>query len=288
TCLGNGRPGDTFALEARPEPAEASSARTGAAPLAENEVARRRRALENTTFEKVDYHGGARPTLFSGRTEVQLSYFTWAATGVGPWHQERLDAAVRGAPVGGGFSLYADLSARYWSERSGPVVSRPDDNWQLYVWEAELVRRPQNGLALALARIRPWAAPRATIVDGAQAGWRTRGNVEFGIFGGAVPDPSTTSPTFDRSTAGGYLAFQSAGDSRSTIRYTREEFRLAYVNSPELGKRLELEGLGQISLGKKLDLGVQGRITKPDSGSTLLESLAPDLRVQPLGSTSVL
>jgi len=289
TCLGNGRTGDTFPVEARPEPAEAAPARTGAGPLADNEVARRRRSLENTTFEKVDFHGGERPTLFSGRTEARISYFTWAATGVGPWHQERLDAAVRGAPVGGGFSLYADMSARYWSERSGPVVSRPDDNWQLYVWEAELVRRSQqSGLQVALGRIRPWVAPGATIVDGAQAGWRTKGNVEFGIFGGGVPDPSTTSPTFDRSTAGGYLAFQSVGDTHATVRYAREEFRLAYVNSPELGKRMELEGLGQMSLGKMLDLGLQGRIAKPDSGSTLLDSFSADLGFRPLEKLSVL
>jgi len=288
TCLGNGRPGDTFPLDARPEPAEATPARTGAGPLADAEAARRRRTLENATFEKVDFRGAARPTLLSGKTDVQLGYFTWAATGVGPWHQERLDAAVRGAPVGGGFSLFADLSARYWSTRSGPAVARPDDNWQLYVWEAELVRRPPSGLAVALGRIRPWVAPGATIVDGVQAGWRTKGNVEFGVFGGAVPDPSTTSPAFDRSTGGAYLAFQSVGDTHSTVRYAREEFRLAYVNSPELGRRLELEGLEQMSLGKIFDLGIQGRIAKPEFASTLLDSFSADLGFHPLEKFSLM
>ncbi len=220
TCLGNGRPGDTFPLDARPEPAEATPARTGAGPLADAEAARRRRTLENATFE--------------------------------------------------------------------PAVARPDADWELYVWEAELVRRPPSGLAVALGRIRPWVAPGATIVDGVQAGWRTKGNVEFGVFGGAVPDPSTTSPAFDRSTGGADLAFQSVGDTHSTVRYAREEFRLAYVNSPELGRRLELEGLEQMSLGKIFDLGIQGRIAKPEFASTLLDSFSADLGFHPLEKFSLM
>jgi len=288
SCLGNGRVGDSFALEAPPKTAAAAT-EPRAAPLSDSEVARRHRALDNSVHEKVDFQGAAvRPTIFSGKTEVQLSHFTWASEGVGPWHQARLDAAIRGAPVGAGFSLYADLSARRWTSRSGPVVARPDDDFQLYVWEAELVRRPSNeGLALALGRIRPWVAPGATIVDGAQAGWRTKGNMEFGIFGGGVPDPSTTSPTLDRSTVGGYLAFQSVGDVQSVLRYSREEFRVAYVNSPELGKRFELEGLGQASIGKMLDLGMQGRIARPDSGSTVLDAFTADLGFRPLEALSV-
>src|SRR5262249_38622700 len=86
SCLGNGRVGDSFTLEGRAQPAEtAPERRAEAAPLPDAEVTRRRRALENTAFEKVDFQGGARPTLLSGRTEVRLSYFTWASTGVGPW-----------------------------------------------------------------------------------------------------------------------------------------------------------------------------------------------------------
>ena len=134
--------------------------------------------------------------------------------------QERLDVAVRGAPVGAGFALYADLSARRWSLRSGAVLVRPDEQNQLYVWEAELVRRPtQGGLLLALGRVRPWSAPGSTIIDGAQAGWRTRGDVEFGLFGGGVPDPDTLAPSFQRATAGAYLSVQSAGDASSLVRW---------------------------------------------------------------------
>jgi hypothetical protein len=285
TCVGNGRSGDTFPFQDRPGSAAATPQRRSG-PLPDVEIIRRRRVLDNAAQEKVDFQAAPRPTLLSGRTEVRLSYFTWASE-TGPWNQERLDAAVRGAPVGGGFALYADLSARRWTARSGPVVARPDDPFQLYVWEAELVRRPaQEGLALALGRIRPWVAPGATIVDGAQAGWRTKGNLEFGIFGGAVPDPATTAPSFDRSTAGGYLAFQTIGGVRSMLRYAREEVRIAYVNSPELGKRLELEGLGQMSLGRMLDVGVQGRIARPDSGSTLLDAFSADLGFRPLESLS--
>src|SRR5262249_41250577 len=147
TCLGDGRPGDTFPLEPRAEAAEEERARTGAGPLPDAEVARRRRALENGTFERVDFRGAPRPPLLSGRTDGQLGYFIWTATGAGDWQQERLDAAVRGAPVGGGFALYADLSAR-WSARTGPALTGADEASQLYVWEAELVRRPASGLSV--------------------------------------------------------------------------------------------------------------------------------------------
>ena len=257
--------------------------------MSDAELARRRRNLDAAVHEKVDFQGtSARPTILSGRTEVQLSHLTWASQGNGPWHQERLDAAVRGAPVGAGFALYADMSARRWTSRPGPVSFRPDDAWQVYVWEAELVRRPsEGGLALALGRIRPWVAQGATIIDGAQAGFRTKGNVEYGVFAGAVPDPSTLSPSSDRSTFGGYLAHQVLGEAGALVQYTREELRVAYANSPEFGRRVEAEGLAQISLGRRLDLAGQARVSHSDSGSAL-DSASADVGFRPIEALSVI
>jgi hypothetical protein len=286
TCVGAGQVGDTFALSP-PPPVPAPAERPS--PPSDAEIARRHRVLEAAAHEKVEFRGAAPVSILSGRTEVQFAHATWATRGVGPWHQERLDAAVRGAPVGGGFALYADLSARRWSERSGPISARPDDDFQLYVWEAELVRRPaQEGLTVALGRLRPWLAPGSTVVDGAQAGWRMRGNVEFGLFGGAVPDPATLSISFDRGTVGGYLATQANGDVSSVVRYARQELRIAYTKSPELGSRLEAEGSGQVSLGRLLDLGAQARLAQGDSTSSALDAFSADAGMRPLERLSLL
>lgn len=289
TCIGSGQAGDSFVLPA-PPPSTAPPVEKLPALVSDAETSRRHRVLEAAAQEKVDYRGGpTAPSIFSGRTEAQLAFATYASQRNGPWQQERVDIAVRGAPVGGGFSLYADLSARNWSNRSGPIVARPGATTQLYVWEAELARRPaQGGLALALGRLHPWSAPGATVIDGAQAGWRIRGNVEAGVFGGGVPDPDTLEPSFSRNTFGGYLALQTAGETKSLLRFAREELRLAYSNSPEFGKRAEAETLGQISIGHMLDLGARARVAYWDqTSSTRLESTIIDVGLRPTEQISV-
>ena len=290
TCVGAGQPGDTFTLSAS-APAATPAAERPAPPLSDAETARRHHALQAATYERVEFRGApAMAGILSGRTEVQLAHATWASQNVGPWHQERLDVSVRGAPVGGGFALYADLSARRWSLRSGPVAARPDDRTQLYVWEAEVARRPaRDGLALAFGRVRPWSAPGSSIIDGGQAGWRLGSNVELGVFGGAIPDPVTLAPSFERMTAGAYLAFRGTGEVSSIVRYFRQETRFAYLNSPELGKRFEAEALGQMSLGRVLDLGVEARVAGGDRQSPdYLDAGSVDVGFRPLERLSFL
>jgi hypothetical protein len=289
TCIGTGKPGDTFGLSS-PAPLAMPQVERTAPPVSDAEVARRRRLLETAAHEKVEYRGAPPFTLLSGKSEVRLAYANWAEQSVGPWRQERLDVAIRGMPLGGGFALYADLSARRWSQRSGPIAARPDEPTQLYVWEAELARRPaQGGLALALGRVRPWSTPGSSIIDGGQAGWRTRSNVEFGVFGGGVPDPGTLAPSFERHTAGAYLAFQSTGEASSVVRYVRQETRFAYSNSPELGRRVEAEALAQISLGRVLDLGAQARVARGDRESAdYLDGASVDVGFRPHDRLSLL
>jgi len=289
TCIGAASPGDTFALSPGPLLAMPEVERA-APPLPDAEVVRRRRVLEAAAHEKVDYHGAPAFTLLSGNTEVRVAHASWAEQNVGPWRQERLDVAIRGMPLGGEFALYADLSARRWSRRSGPVAARPDEPTQLYVWEAEVARRPaQGGLALAVGRVRPWSAPGTSVIDGGQAGWRTRGNVEFGLFGGGVPDPGTLAPSFERRTAGAYLAVQSTGDVDSAVRYARQEMRVAYSDSPEWGKRVEAEGLAQLSLGHVLDLSAGARVARADRESVeSLDGASVDFGFRPLDRLSLL
>jgi hypothetical protein len=290
TCAGSGQTGDVFALPRLAPPARPSAERPSDSPLSEAESARRHRFLEAAAYHKVEHRAAvAVPSVLTGKSEVQLAYASWASQQSGGFHQERLDVAIRGAPVGAGFALYADLSARRWSLRSGAVNARPDEPNQLYVWEAELVRRPaQGGLLLALGRVRPWSAPGSTIIDGAQAGWRTRGNVEFGLFGGGVPDPDTLAPSFRRATAGAYLSVQSAGDASSVLRWLRQQVRLAYATSPEGGRRLAAEALSEISLGGVLDLGVDARVTRGELAIATLDEVTVDAGLRPFDGFSLL
>ena len=287
TCSGAGRQGDAFALPR--VTAAVPAAEKAAPPLSEAETARRGRALEAARFSKVEYRGPAPlPAILSGRTEVQFAHTSWGSEQFGPWHEERVDVWVRGAPVAGGFALYADMSARRWSPPSGASV-RPATRTQLYVWEAELARRPlDGGLTVALGRVRPWSIPGSTVFDGGQAGYRTKGNLEVGVFGGAVPDPSTLAPSLRRATGGAYLAMQTAGGADASVRYLRNELRLAYSDGPELGRRYEGEALAQISLGGVLDLGAQARASRSEAGTSSLDAVAVDAGLRPFESFSLL
>ncbi|MFL5442093.1 MAG: hypothetical protein ACJ79W_23325 [Myxococcales bacterium] len=277
-CAGSGRIGELVALRRSVPPRPAVE--RPSPPLSEAETARRRRVVETAPHAKVEYRAAAGPGIASGKTEVELAYASWASQDSGSWHQQRLDVAVRGAPVGAGFSLYADLSARHWSRRPGVANFRPDAATQLYVWEAELVRRPaQGGPQLALGRVRPWSMPGGTIIDGAQAGWRTSGDLEFGIFGGGVPDAVTLAPSFSRATAGTFVSVQSAG--RGVVRWMREQVRLAWFGSPDDGRRIAVEGLSEISLAQVLDLSVDGRLSRGDFADASLDRVTLDAGLRP-------
>jgi len=171
------------------------------------------------------------------------------------------DAGIRGAPLGGGFTLDLDLSARRWSRRSDPISFRPDDPTQLYVWEASISRRSgDGGPAFSVGRVRPYRVPGQVILDGAQAGWRLGGGSEAGVFGGAVPNSVTLAPSLDHGTFGAYWIGQRVFEPDSTIRFLRHETRLAFVNTDDLGKRLEGEALVEARITRRLDAALNVRV----------------------------
>lgn len=289
SCTGRGAVGDTFDLA--PKPAKAAPAPRLPAPLPRAVIAAQRRALDQAPFEKVDFGGAERvPASVSARTtELRISHATYASTDAGPWHQERLDARIDGAAAFGGFTAWVDLSARRWSRRSEIISARPDDASQLYVWEAALSRRSQPGsLALSLGRLRPWSAPGSTLLDGVQAGWLTRGGGEIGMFGGVVPDPISLAPSLTRGTIGTYFRLEKTGAPGSLLRLAREETRVAFVTSPELGQRAEAEVLGQLWLVRDLTLSANARFGAGDRASRAgLDALRIDLGVRPLPQLSL-
>ncbi len=286
TCAGNGSAGDVF--EVSPPPSEPIAPPERPPPPDPAQlVEQRKAAVASASWEKVDFHPG--PAFGAGTyAQVTIAHASWAASGVGPWHQERVDVSLRDARLGGGFKLDLEMSARRWSLRSGPVSFRPDDPTQLYVWEAAVSRRPsEGGLAMSVGRVRPQHVPGQVILDGAQAGWRAGGGSEAGVFGGAVPDGVTLAPSLQQGTFGAYWAGQHTGDPDSVLRIFRHEARLAFVNTAGLGRRVEGEGLVQLWLTKKFDASAAVRVGSGDhAAENHLDAVRIDGNAAPLDALS--
>ncbi|HUJ28950.1 MAG TPA: hypothetical protein VLW85_23175, partial [Myxococcales bacterium] len=232
------QPGDSFAL---PMPPAAPPPPKRLTTVPADQLKRDALAVQAAALPPVEFHG--EPVVRRPHVTARLTHAQWSSSSDKPWSREQLDVWTRGAPIAGGVSFSADMSARWYSARPGPVSARPDDRAQLYVWEAAL-RRNLPGVAFALGRLRPLSAPGATPLDGAQLGFRAGGGNEIGVFGGGIPDAVTMAPSFSAGTAGAYWRVQHGGDDL----WFRHEARVAAVTTPELGRRLEAEGVGQLAL----------------------------------------
>ena len=288
TCKGEGiRPGDTFRIT--PPAAPAEKVVRLPPPPGDEELARRAAAVAATPVALVAWKaaGPATPALAVPRAavaEVSLGDASWTSTGSASWDVVRLDASVHGAEVGP-LSLDLDLRAERWLSR-GPATFRPRDDSRLYVWQAQLGYGTADGrLNLAAGRILPWTIPGATVMDGALAGVR-RAGWEAGVFGGLVPDPATLDPTSTRATAGGFWSLDRRLGPAVVL---RQEGRLAWVRSPELGDRVELEADASLHAGAALDLfasarGAGGGTVKAKGG---LDGARLELGLRPMGRLSV-
>jgi hypothetical protein len=293
TCIGAGRVGDTFRL---PEPQPPQPV-VRLPPLTPPGVLEQRRsALASASYAKVDAQQAAHPVIETRRGSIDagLGHTTWwASGGRGAWNQEYADAAIRGAPLGAGFTLDLDMSARRWSRRTDPISFRPGDPAQLYVWEAAISRRSADGgPAFSLGRVRPYQVPGQVIIDGAQAGIRLGGGSEAGIFGGAVPDAVTLAPSLDHGTFGAYFVGQ-RGFEDSALRFLRHEARVAFVNTADLGKRIEGEALLEARITKRLDaaLDVRAGAEAAHGGGSVdtvhLDAVRVDATLRPFDSLSL-
>jgi hypothetical protein len=295
-CLGAGRAGDTFPLPEPPPPAPVARLPR---PAPANVLEQRRSVLASTPYSKVDYHeaaGGVGVEARRGSIEGGIGHTTWwVSGGRGAWNQERADAAIRGAALGGGFTLDLDLSARRWSRRSDPISFRPDDPTQLYVWEAAISRRSADGgPAFSLGRVRPYRVPGQVILDGAQAGWGLGGGSELGVFGGAVPNSVTLAPSLDHGTLGVYFVGQRVFEKDSTVRFLRHEARIAFVNTDDLGKRIEGEALLEARVARWLDAALNLRAGASAAhglrslDTIVLDAVRVDVTARPFDSLSLL
>ena len=258
TCTGGApRPGDAFRLAQRPAPA-VKLVQLPPVP-SEQELAGRAVKLAGAPIAQVvDKASGPATSLALPRSvlgEVALVGATWDVSTGGAFEVARIDAAFHGAPVGP-LLVDVDLRAERWLQQYKPTF-RPDDQNRFYLWQAQAGWYPADRrITLDAGRVLAMSVPGATVMDGAIVGRRSDG-YQVSVFGGLVPEPDTLAPTTTRATAG--AAWELERRPGKGILF-RQEGRLAWVRSPELGDRAELQATGALHAGSTLDLSADVRV----------------------------
>ncbi len=265
SCVGKGlREGDSFSVAAKKEGAVTSP--TARAPLPSSaELDRRLAAVTSAPYSQVDYKGQSQ-TGAIGRTlatEIGLGHTSWVAADSpdGTFHQERLQLAIRGAPLSSSLRLFVDALALRWTGRPSGFRFPIQSPNQLFVHQLEVSSREAGqSLVFSAGRIWPFHAPGMGTLDGAQLGWRSRrGDLEGGLLAGAMPDPITLAPGTVRPLLGAYLASEQSS-SIGPLRLTREEARLSLAHRSDLGWRGELESSFIGFWGRDFDLTADARM----------------------------
>jgi hypothetical protein len=258
SCVGKGLlPGDTVALPPFAAPAEARTVLLPAVP-ADDELARRAALVAVAPQPLVaDQPSGPAPALAAQRRvlgEVSVANAYWGASPGGAFDVARVDAAVRGAPLGP-VLVSLDVRAERWIRQYRPTF-RPDDQNRFYVWQAQAGWYTAESYSVDAGRVLPSAVPGATVMDGAIVG-RHEGGDAVSLFGGLVPEPDTLAPTTSRATGGAAWALDRRLGSGLVL---RNEGRIAWVRSPELGDRAELEATGALHQGSVFDVYAGARL----------------------------
>jgi hypothetical protein len=284
---GRVRVGDSFDLPAVPEPAPPPVLPPPPAPEV---MARRLAVVEAAPQAQVAFQGSEKPeTLIMPRTraiDVSLEHQTWDASPGGTSTKDSLDVIARGVPLSSWLFLDLDARVEHWSARQNPRF-RPNDDTQVYVWQAELTAVPNDAVSISAGRVLPWGIPGATIFDGGMVGWHgllSGTRTEAGLFGGTVPQPDTLKLTGERATGGAYWIV----DGQLAGGVFRTEGRLAAARTPELGTRGEGSLTARyfvrlLDLSAEANLGAGGK----EHAEGYLDSARLDATLRPVTGLSV-
>jgi hypothetical protein len=239
SCAAEGaRAGDDVRFELGPLPPEP---KTLPPPPSDDELARRAAALETAPPSPlVAYRGpaaAARPVELR-RTRglsAAIGYAAWSSTSDPTFGVASVVVGIHDAEVGGGVTVDVAARAERWVPDATEQRFRPDTDTRLEVWQAQLTA-PVSRVRIEAGRVLPAAIPGATVFDGASAGYRVSDGLELGVFGGAVPEPDTLGFTTRRSTGGAFWVYERRSPGGAGL---RQEGRVAAVQSPELGTRVE-------------------------------------------------
>jgi hypothetical protein len=285
TCLGRGLSvGDRFELGAFvPSPLSGPPPKRLPALATPQQLERQRQLLEHAPLEQVSFSStGATRVLRLRGGQVRASHRAWVGEG-GGFHREELHLSVPAAEVAQRVRVSLDLTAFYWSQR--PATFRMVQPSATVLLRRAEVSLTNDASALVLSGGRTWPrfTPGLTMLDGAQAGWRSAsGERELGLYAGALPEPSTLAPRFETWTVGGYLMETFPG-SLEEWRATRLEARLAFTRWPGLSDRGEAELAGHTWLSRLSSAHAQVLATTDQP----LEFVRADVDARPLAPLPV-
>jgi hypothetical protein len=275
TCVGEDvRRGDTF----RSPPASARQPQNDRPRLSAQEIDRRRSALAQVPFLKVEAKPAAGLPGRRPKAEVTAGHQLWAsfATPRG-FHQERLDLTLSTPPFWGGLRFLGNGTVLWWSDRPATARYLPGTATQIWIRQAELTTHGSSSLELSAGRLWPWHAPGLVALDGAQLGWASSDRkLAAGIFGGALPDPVSLSPD-GRWIAGAYYSAEH-GEPKSTLRL-RHNARIdvrRIDGAPLIEAQLEVDA--QLGAWAETSFGVLG---VHSGGAIALQSSHVDFSARP-------
>ena len=220
------------------------------------------------------------------RINFGAGFTVWSASSgtAGRHASEQIDLQIRHAPLGSsGLRFDASLTAIRWESFAGDLRFRPSTPTQLYVWEAEVSRREQDDRTVfALGRMWAWHLPGVPMLDGAEIGRRNEaGTLEWGAYGGIIPNTVSLVPVFDTWAAGVYGSSVASGGADDALRFTRGEARLGVRESASVGLVSEGEivtGLAFTHLD--VEAGARARYARQIDPNPLFEMAHLDLRLR--------
>jgi len=276
--------GDVFKL------ARAATAPGGAVaqvlppPAADEALQARAEALAAAPHEKVDFKGPSDASRRAGIT-IGAGITTWSSypAANGAYAAEELDVRLHQLALGQtDLRLDAALTAVRWQTWLTDRRFRPNAPTQIYLWEAEVSRRElDDRTVFAIGRLWPWHVPGVPMLDGMQIGRRNeQGNLEWGAYGGLIPQISTLAPAFDTWAGGLYAAAVGEGNATELVRTVRSEARLGVRQSPTIGLVSEGEAVAEAALRSvAVDGGARVRYASKVDRQAALEQAFVDLRL---------
>ncbi|HEY3451638.1 MAG TPA: hypothetical protein VGK67_35090 [Myxococcales bacterium] len=291
-CKGAGlRPGDRFEAAAKSTGSRPAAVEPMSAPPTAAELKARNAALSAAPVPKVAFAGASGTSPAAGlnlHSEAAWTHTSWLSSGGAGFHDERVDLAIRGLEIAGGFRVWADLSLVQYESRPDNARYRPGGSTFLYVRELAVVQREVgNPYAVAAGRVRPWHAPGIPVLDGAQAGWRSRsGTAEVGVFGGELPDVKTIN--FQKAyLAGAYWSVDHFGAVGDAVRVVRHEGRLSVAGGADFETRLEAEAAVQAAFWRSVDAGLSVRVAYASARGATLDGFRADFGLRPVDTLRI-
>jgi hypothetical protein len=257
------RVGDSFALQV--EPAAPAAPKSLPPPPSAAELQAAADALVATPVEKVDFKGTTGALSRSGATlfTASVGHLAWVNFAGSDWQQERIELQLNGLDIHwAGFRAYAHVVALFQSLAPANRRFRPGDVAQVNVWELALSSREVGrSWTVSVGRVWPHHTPGLALLDGLQAGWRSKeGTAEVGVYGGMLPNAMTLYPQLQPWTAGLYYGHTIARGRKSALRLLQTEGRVG-VRGTGPGPQLEVEWAMLADFARYVDLGAQARVS---------------------------